>query len=46
MVSAIQGRIGTATIRPINLTQSAFDRDSVIMGAAAESIKLEGVLPG
>jgi glucokinase len=45
MVSAIQGRIGTATIRPINLKQSAFDRDSVIMGAAAESIKLEGVLP-
>ncbi len=45
LAKAIQSRIGSGLLRPVNLCTSALGRDAVIMGGAATALRLAGVLP-
>lgn len=45
LVAAIQKRVGSALLRPINLIPSALGHDAVVTGAAFVGIRLPGVLP-
>ena len=45
LVDAIQKRVGSALLRPINLIPSALGQDAVVIGAAYIAIRLPGVLP-
>ena len=45
LVDAIQKRVGSALLRPINLIPSALRQDAVVIGAAYTAIRLPGVLP-
>ena len=44
LVDAIQKRVGSALLRPINLIPSALGQDAVVIGAAYIAIRLPGVL--
>ena len=45
LVDAIQRRVGSALLRPINLIPSALRQDAVAIGAAYLAIRLPGILP-
>ncbi|MFA5872377.1 MAG: ROK family transcriptional regulator [Anaerolineales bacterium] len=45
IVSAIQDRIGSSLLRPVNIVPSLLGRDAVIKGATYIAIRLAGILP-
>jgi glucokinase len=45
LVQAINSRIGSGLLRPLNLCASSLGRDAVILGAAGTALSLPGVLP-